>query len=100
VIISIDGRGVVTLHYPEEGHAPAKLELNRKVLLPRAYQLDDAPGFERFFYLSSKNPVNVGAVMEAARSLARDPARSRIDPIRTDGGIQQVSIIINKSADR
>jgi hypothetical protein len=98
VIVSIDGRGVVTLHYPHEGHASPKLELNRKVLLPRAYQLDDAPGFERFFYISSKTPLSAGSVMAAARELAKDSVRSRVDPIRTEGGMRQISILIEKSA--
>lgn len=97
VILSIDGRGVVTVHYPPEGKAAARLELNKKVLLSNAYQLDDAPGFERFFYLSSKRPMFMKEITEAAERLAKDPDRSRTAPLELKSGIQQLSIVIKKS---
>jgi len=96
-ILSIDGRGVVTVHHPPQGRLAARLELNKKVLLSSAYQLDDAPGFERFFYLSSKHPIYMNEIVEAAERLAKDPDRSRTAPLELDDGIQQLSIVIKKS---
>jgi len=96
-ILSIDGRGVVTVHHPPQGKLAARLELNKKVLLSSAYQLDDAPGFERFFYLSSKRPIYMNEIVEAAERLAKDPDRSRTAPLELDDGIQQLSIVIKKS---
>ncbi|MGC9313844.1 MAG: hypothetical protein ACP5IA_14245, partial [Sediminispirochaetaceae bacterium] len=46
VIISIDGRGTVTLHHPTAATRPPELN-SGSVLLPYSYQLDDASEFER-----------------------------------------------------
>ncbi len=43
------------------------------VVLPSAYELDDAPGFERFFLVYSAKPFDVAAVDPAARALAQLP---------------------------
>ncbi len=97
MILSIDGRGMVTIHYPPEGKASARLELNKKVLLSSAYQLDDAPGFERFFYISSRRPLRMKEIAEAAERLAKNPDRSRTAALQLKNDIQQFSIIIKKS---
>ena len=48
VLVSLDGRGVVTTHWPLDGAEAAPIEPGRTQVLPRAYTLDDAPRFERF----------------------------------------------------
>ncbi len=50
-ILSVDGNGVVTQHYPDFGDIPAMLLPIGEVSLDFAYQLDDAPRFERFIYI-------------------------------------------------
>lgn len=100
VILSIDGRGVVTIHYPPQGHAAARLDLNKKVLLPNAYQLDDAPSFERFFYISSRRPLRMKEIAGAAERLAKNPGHSRTAPLQLKNDIQQFSIVIKKSDDQ
>jgi hypothetical protein len=52
-ILSIDGRGIVTLHYPEQPGLAAPLEQGQSVSLPYSYALDDAPYFEQFIFLTS-----------------------------------------------
>ena len=52
-ILSIDGRGIVTLHYPEQPGLAAPLEQRQSVSLPYSYALDDAPYFEQFIFLTS-----------------------------------------------
>ncbi len=74
VIVSIDGRGGVTLHWPEDPREPARLQAGGHVVLPHAFQLDDAPGFERFILVAAAEPVDVVRVVEAARALARSAA--------------------------
>jgi len=74
VIVSIDGRGGVTLHWPEDPREPARLQASGRVVLPHAFQLDDAPGFERFIFVASAEPIDVGRVVEAARTAARGPS--------------------------
>jgi hypothetical protein len=72
VIASVDGAGVVTLHYPAgEGAPPAATVLAPKTTaLPTAYALDDAPRFERFFFITSAAPIDVQHTLAALRSFA------------------------------
>ncbi|HSS40461.1 MAG TPA: ActD-like protein, partial [Polyangia bacterium] len=54
LLLSIDGAGAVTLHWPDQaGDSAARLETAAEARLPSAYQLDGAPGFERFFLITS-----------------------------------------------
>jgi hypothetical protein len=61
LIASIDGAGVVTLHYPANADAPALATAlaQKPTSLPQAYVLDDAPQFERFFFITSEDPIEV-----------------------------------------
>ncbi len=80
VIVSIDGRGGVTLHWPEDPRQPARLQPGGRVVLPHAFQLDDAPGFERFILVTAAEPIDVARVLEAARAAARSgPAAKDLD---------------------
>lgn len=70
VIVSIDGRQQTTLHFPDfEGGdtslAPGASTLNH------SYQLDDAPDFERFFFITSDSPLDTSAILDALEELAR-----------------------------
>jgi hypothetical protein len=96
VILSIDGRGTVTLHYPRNLGAEPKLKTNSKVILPYAYELDDAPDFERFFLILSPSIIDVKEVMHAAELLARSPGRSRKEKIQLDESVTQISVLIVK----
>jgi hypothetical protein len=72
VIASLDGAGVVTLHYPaSDAAAPEATALApRLTALPHAYQLDDAPRFERFFFITADAPIDVQQSVAALRALA------------------------------
>jgi hypothetical protein len=72
VILSIDGRGAVTLHLPRHGTRAARLQGGGTVLLDHAYQLDDAPRWERFYFVTGASAFEVGPVVQAARRLAAD----------------------------
>lgn len=63
VIVSVDGNGVVTLHYPETALAEPVLDRGGEIALPFAYVLDDAPRYERFYFLASTEPPDVSAVL-------------------------------------
>lgn len=58
-ILSVDGRGAVTVHFvgPLEAEAPT---------LSRSYRLDDAPDFERFYYFAAPS-LDVSALEQALR---------------------------------
>lgn len=73
MLLSIDGRGAVTLHAPDDGDT---LLSDGRVLLAHAYELDDAPDFERFFFVTAPEAFDVQTVMHAAEELAHsDDAR-------------------------
>ena len=70
VVLSVDGDGAVTLHYPAQVQASTELPKGAQlVVVPDAYELDDAPRFERFFLVTAQGPIDVQAVLEAARAL-------------------------------
>ncbi len=67
VIVSVDGRGVVTRHLPLEGPRAAALTPGSPVPLAQSYELDDAPGFERFVLVAADEPFAVEQVEGAVR---------------------------------
>jgi hypothetical protein len=73
VIFSIDGRSVVTPHYPDEGQS-TYLTVGRQIPLNEAYTLDDAPLYEIFFFITSGTPFDTEEILRSARILAQDPA--------------------------
>ncbi len=97
VLISLDGAGKVTQHLPEEGASQAPpLMAVRELRLPSAYELDDAPGFERFVLVTASQPFAIKTVIEAAHILARQgvAARRQALPLPTD--FTQTSLSLNK----
>jgi hypothetical protein len=73
VIVSLDGQRNVTLHFPDAESSSNKLASEGEQLLGHAYELDDAPRFERFFFVTSKRPIDTRRVLAAARTLAHTP---------------------------
>ncbi len=47
-IVSVDGNGIITRHWPSDGEDSVPLGMGGEKLLPYAYELDDAPDFEAF----------------------------------------------------
>jgi len=54
LLFSMDGNGVLTIHLGN-GSGSIALEPGKMVTLPFAYKLDNAPRFEKFFLMTSKN---------------------------------------------
>jgi hypothetical protein len=80
VIFSVDGRGSVSLHFPETvGHSTALGEGAIRSL-PYAYELDDAPGFERFFFITSLSPIDIKAVLKLGHELGFEVNRPLVLP--------------------
>lgn len=97
VIASVDGAGVVTLHFPASEDAPPEgtALLAKTTALPHAYVLDDAPRFERFFLITADQPIDVQQSLASLRALAR---RSDADtaPLEVTAGLQQWSLRLRK----
>jgi len=97
VIVSIDGAGAVTRHWPLEGEQAAPLTAGREVLLPESFRLDDAPGYERFVLVTGAGPFPVSPVLTAARALAgRGDAASA--PLPLPGALAQASVLLVKES--
>ena len=97
VILSVDGRGTVTLHAPESGTGSVPLAPAGTHALPGAYALDDAPGFERFFLVTAEAPFSLEEVLAAARSLAGH-AEARTSPLPLPSRYMQASFTLEKSS--
>lgn len=96
VVFSIDGNGAVTLHYPEKKKQSTFLKKEKKVLLGSAYELDDAPGFERFFFITSPTPIDVDDILKKAWQLARDAKRAETGNIELSSSFKQSTVLIAK----
>ena len=79
-IISIDGNGVVTQHYPESGDMAAALNLTGEIPLDFSYKLDSAPRFERFFLVSGKETFTTSWFKKrlSEPSLSQDLAKAAL----------------------
>jgi hypothetical protein len=82
VLLSVDGRGGMTVYFPREGDRPLQVVPGERRVLEGSIQLDDAPEYElilAFFGAQSVHEVvdEVSAVresggLEGLRALARD----------------------------
>lgn len=68
-ILSIDGSGKVTQHLPAEAKDSEALKQQGEVALPFAYELDDAPMFERFVFVVSHKPFSIQPLSASLHSL-------------------------------
>jgi hypothetical protein len=96
VVVSIDGRGGVTLHLPVSGHAAERLRTGDRVLLEQAYELDDAPRWETFYFVTGASPFDVAPVLEAARRAAASAGASGPPSLDLERGLEQVSVSFTK----
>jgi hypothetical protein len=96
IILSIDGRGVITLHLPDSEQKSTKLEGKKQFFLPNAIELDDAPDFERFFFLTSKSPIDVEEVLQEAQDLAKNPDLVQCNDLDLPLSFNQYSVLILK----
>lgn len=68
VILSVDGRGTVTVHLPGEGKIAARLRQEEPDTLAFAYELDGTPGWERFYLIATDHPFSVATAVTAAQT--------------------------------
>jgi len=99
-IFSIDGRGVVTFHLPEgyEGRQQGSPELDQKgrTVLPVSYELDNAPGFERFFFVFSTSRFDMREVENAAKGLAASLSKAETGALKLPRGLTALSLLLKK----
>ena len=82
LLFSMDGNGTITMHMGE-GNKAIGLEPGKMTTLPFAYKLDNAPKFEKFFFLTSKNEFELNA--------------GDIDASLKQDGVKMVSLTLRKT---
>ena len=82
LLFSMDGNGTITMHMGHENRA-VELEPGTMTTLPFAYKLDNAPKFEKFFFLTSKNEFELNA--------------GDIDASLKQDGVKTVSLTLRKT---
>ena len=101
VIVSVDGRGEVTRHLPVVGNEAATLQPGKLIPLGQAYELDDAPRFERFYLVTADEPFDVDTVFAAVghtgKSMPNDVADGHLE---LPASFSQFSFLLRKDASR
>lgn len=104
VIFSIDGRGVVSLHLPDNENGSLILKREGEVALDFSYRLDDAPDFERFFFVTSDRTFDLGTVLQAARTLSVSLVKENADPgkerLQLPDKLEYTSVIVRKEVSK
>ena len=93
VIASVDGSGVATLHFPDAEDGNTRLDAGL-VRLDHAYELDDAPDFERFFLISADVPLDPEEILDQVRLVGRT------DSLELPAEWSQVSVLLAKPSAR
>ena len=96
VIVSIDGRGGVTVHLPPEGRDAVRLQAGDRVLLDHAYELDDAPRWECFYFVTAQRPFDVQPVVDAAKREAALHGTSPPPALPVSAGLEQSRFVLQK----
>ena len=77
-VVSVDGAGAITWHLPRHGQRAVRLNTGT-VPLDHSYELDDAPDFERFVFITGPAPFDLGGI---ERTLDRwDGGALHLDPM-------------------
>ena len=98
VIVSIDGRRLVTLHLPRGGERAVPLGREATVLLDHAYELDDAPRWERFYFVTGDEAFLVSAVVTSAERAALVSRDDKPATLALPAGLTQSVFSIQKES--
>jgi len=100
VIVSIDGRGAVTMHLPPAGDRAAALKNDPTVLLDQAYELDDAPRWERFYFVTGDTAFDAAPVLKAAQTAADAGGQQPPADLALPRGLEQAGFTLQKESER
>lgn len=96
MIASVDGRGVVTLHHPAATPRATRLRGGEVVLLDQAYELDDAPKWERFYIITGTTEFDVAPIVDAIARSAATPAGGA--PLPLSSTLNQATFQLQKES--
>ncbi len=94
-ILSVDGNGIVTRHWPMEGDDAVPLGNTSEFLLPFSYELDDAPSFEAFFLIWSDSTFTVPKAMKLLEEYDGTERKPDVDSINPTGknGVTVIKVL-------
>lgn len=78
-ILSVDGNGVITQHFPDSGNMTTQLSSNGEVSLDFSYKLDDAPKFERFIFITGNESISIENYKKSIANLAIRDEKGNFD---------------------
>lgn len=96
MILSLDGGGTITFHLPQGGGRAASLDASGENALPNSYELDNAPNFERFFFVTGLRPFSQDDVTQAVQVLANDPDHGQYGELKLPTGLRVTSVLLTK----
>lgn len=96
LIASVDGRGVVTLHHPAATARATRLRGGEVVLLDQAYELDDAPKWERFYIVTGTTEFDIAPIVDAIARLAA--ASDDATPLPLSSTLNQATFQLQKES--
>lgn len=94
-LLSLDAEGKVTRHLPDRGDRGASLKSGGPVPLEFAYELDDAAGWERFYFITSDRPFDLDPV-ESAIKRGRLPGGKPAERALLPQGLDQSTFTLLK----
>jgi hypothetical protein len=95
-ILSVDGRGLVTLHLPVVGPQAVLLGAGKIVLLDRAFELDDAPVGEFFFLITGPAPFDLAVARNAVLQAAAEGRDGAPSSLRLPSPLKYMSLSLRK----
>ena len=95
-ILSVDGRGTVTLHYPAFDSLPPVLDNEGEIALPYSYELDDAPMFEQFILITSDEEFDVAELIDLVQKQSVDLTGDQPVNLDIPDIYEQTSIYLKK----
>jgi hypothetical protein len=100
VILSIDGRSQVTVHLPTGGDRAVALGREPTVLLDQAYELDDAPRLERFYFITGEGPFPIAPIVASLQRAIAKADGDAIPALPLAAGFQQAVFSLKKESTR
>lgn len=72
IIFSVDGLNNITFHYPENLKSSKSLDIGSEIILPSSYTLDNAPYFEKFYLVTSKDSFDFEFVKRSILNISSE----------------------------
>ncbi len=96
-IFSIDGRGTITRHLPVNSRLAEPLQKDSPVSLDFSYELDDAPDWEKFYFITSDSLFEIETVLSAARIATMELAGAEVGSLGLPGFLEEHTFTLRKA---